>query len=231
MSAEAAGTITSIERQKKRPDRVNVYLDGAFGFALSEEVAVAAGLRRDQRLDAADVAALRDRESDRQAYESALNFLSYRPRSAAEIERSLREKGHDAPRIAAVLDRLRVARLVDDAAFARYWIANRDAFSPRGERALRAELRQKGISDEVVAAVLAEAESANESGEASRAVEAGRKKARQLRGLERQVFRQRLSGFLARRGFGYGEIREAVDALWDEGLLADSEADSADSAD
>ena len=226
----ASGTISSIERQQKRPDRVNVYLDGAFGFALSEEEAVAAGLRRGQRLSAAEVAALRDRETDRQAYESALIYLSFRPRSAAEIERSLAEKGHDSARVAAVLDRLRGAGLVDDAAFARYWIANRDAFSPRGERALRAELRQKGVADDVIAAVLEEVTDAEE-GKSSRAVESGRKKARQLRGLDRQVFRQRLGGFLARRGFGYDEIREAVDALWaedEETLSADSEADSAD---
>jgi regulatory protein len=224
-----AGTITAIERQKKRPDRVNVHLDGAFGFALAEEVAVAAGLRRGQRLDAAEVAALRDRESDRQAYESALNFLSFRPRSAVEVERSLAEKGHDAARVAAVLDRLRGAGLVDDAAFARYWIANRDAFSPRGERALRAELRQKGVADEVVAAVLEEQVTGDESsGDAARAVEAGRKKARQLRGLDRSVFRQRLSGFLARRGFGYDEVREAVDALWTASEPStESDADSA----
>ena len=48
MPEAASGTISSIERQQKRPDRVNVYLDGAFGFALSEEVAIAAGLRRGQ---------------------------------------------------------------------------------------------------------------------------------------------------------------------------------------
>jgi regulatory protein len=216
MLAQPSGTITAIERQRKRPDRVNVYLDGAFGFAVAEEVALLAGLKRGQILAAADVAALLDRETDRRAYETALNFLSYRPRSESEVRRALADKDHPPERIEAVLKRLRDARLVDDAAFARYWVENRDAFSPRGERALRAELRQKGVSDEVVAEVLIDSAEVAESREESRAVEAGRKKARQLRGLERQVFRQRLGGFLARRGFGYDEIREASDALWAE---------------
>jgi len=162
-------------------------------------------------LEPADVQRLLDHDGAQRAFDSALGFLSYRPRSEAEIRRNLERKRIPPERIDDALARLRRAGLVDDAAFARYWIENRDAFSPRGGRALRAELRTKGIGDE-------EARAALEDGrdEAAGAYAAGRRKARQLKGLDRRTFRQRLGAFLARRGFSYDSISQVVDRLYAE---------------
>jgi regulatory protein len=212
MPSRVSGTVSAVEYQQKRPDRVNVYLDGAFGFALSEAVLLDSGLRKGQALSAADVARLLTREDQQRAYDSALNYLSYRPRSEAEVRRSLEEKRFAPESVEEALARLRRAGLLDDAAFARYWVENRDAFSPRGARALRAELRQRGVADEVVR----EATSSEERDDLAAARAAAEKKARQLHGLDRQVFRQRLGGYLARRGFSYEAIRPVVEALWSE---------------
>src|ERR1051325_7824175 len=89
-------------------------------------------------------------------YVSAINFLSYRPRSEREVAMRLRKKGHAPDLIATVLERLRKRGYVDDLEFARFWVGNRMAFSPRGPRLLRSELRQKGVSQEVVDEVLQE---------------------------------------------------------------------------
>src|SRR3990172_10739486 len=151
--AESA-LITAVEYQRKRPDRVNVYLDGAFEFVVAARVAEEAGLRRGLRLSAEEVRRLRDQDQAHRAYESALGFLSYRPRSEAEVRQSLQRKGFLAEEVEAAVQRLQGAGLLDDAAFARFWVENRDAFSPRGGRALRAELRQKGLGDETIRAAL-----------------------------------------------------------------------------
>jgi len=203
--------VTGVEYQQKRPDRVNVYLDGVFGFAVAATVAQEAGLRRGLRLAPDEVQRLLDRDDLHRAYESALSFLSYRPRSEAEVRQNLQRKRFAPERIDEVIQKLRDAGLLDDAAFARYWVENRDAFSPRGSRALRAELRQKGVAD----GVIREATTADRDDSVG-AYAAAQKKARQLRGLDRRAFQQRLGGYLARRGFDYDTIQSVVDRLWNE---------------
>jgi regulatory protein len=203
-----AGTITALRYQKRNKDRVNVYLDGQFAFGL---VAIeAARLRVGQVLSDDDVARLKSRDEVEQAYERALNFLSYRPRSEVEVRRNLRKKdvGHEA--IEAVVERLTRAELLDDREFVRYWVENRLRFRPRGLRALRHELREKGVSASIVADVLA---GIDEEEPARRAAEAG---ARRYAGLAPRDFRRKLGAYLARRGFSYAVVKPLVEEMWEE---------------
>jgi len=203
-----AGTVTRLQVQAKNKHRVNVYLDDQYAFSLATMVALP--LRRGQRLSDAEIAALRSSDAGQQAYNRALDFLSYRARSQAEVERYLVGKGADPDIVAGVLDRLRDAGLVDDTAFARAWVENREAFQPRGVRRLRYELHQKGIDPEIVT------EAVDGIDEADIAYRAAQARARQMRSLDRETFRRRLGGFLARRGFEYDVAREVVDRLWHE---------------
>ena len=82
------------------------------------------------------------------AYDAALRYLGNRPRSVSEIHRHLRGKKFDDEAIAAAIDKLRAQRYVDDDAFARYWLEQRERFRPRGDRGIRMELAQKGVSRE-----------------------------------------------------------------------------------
>jgi regulatory protein len=54
----------------------------------------------------------------------------------------------------AVMGRLEQVGLVDDEAFARFWVENRDRFKPLSERALSYELKRKGVSDAAIEAAL-----------------------------------------------------------------------------
>ena len=99
-------------------------------------------------------AAPADEQETAKAHDRALGFLSFRPRSSSEIRAYLARKGFSEAVIGEVLDRLSQSRLVDDAEFASYWIGNRQRFSPRGRRALLMELRQKGISLDIIEPLL-----------------------------------------------------------------------------
>jgi len=134
-----AGTITALRFQKRNKYRVNVYIDGQFAFGLA--AIEAARLRVGQTLSDDDVARLRMRDEVERAYERALNFLSYRPRSEAEVRRNLRKKNVEEEVVEEVTGRLTRAGLLNDQEFARYWVENRLQFNPRGARALRHELR------------------------------------------------------------------------------------------
>ncbi len=190
------GTITRLEVQKNNPERVSVYLDDEFAFGV--DIMVAASMRKGQLLDEADVAALRADDDRHRAYLAAVRLLGLRPRSREEIERALRAKRYEEPVIEAAIERLTVEGLIDDTEFARFWSENRTTFRPRGTRALRYELRLKGVANEDMEAAL---EAVDEDEAAWAAVA---HKAESWRNLPDDEFKQKVLGFLARRGFNYG---------------------------
>mgnify|MGYP000038165091 CR=1 FL=1 len=199
------GRITALKVQKRDRNRVNVYLDGRFAFGLA--AIEAAHLRVGQFLSDEEIARLKERDLVERAVRRAMDLLSYRPRSEAEIRRRLREKGYDETTVAQALERLRRVGLVDDEAFARYWVENRFQFNPRGVVALRQELWQKGVERRIVEEVLAEYD------EEAAAQRAAREAVRRLRRLDEATFRRRLGDYLRRRGFSFDLIRPLVERL------------------
>jgi regulatory protein len=206
--AAAMGKITALVAQKKNKDRVNVFIDEEFAFGLA--LIEAAKLKRGQELSPDEIARLKTLDEIEMAHERALNFLSFRPRSAEEVRRNLRAKGCPEVTIAAVLQRLEDSGLVDDSAFASYWVENREQFNPLSLRALSFELRQKGVSAETIEAALQGVD------ETESAYRAAQPRARRLARLDKAAFRKRLGEFLTRRGFAYRVAREVADRLWGE---------------
>jgi regulatory protein len=200
--------ITALEVQKRNKQRVNVFLDGEYAFSLS--LIEAAKLRKGQTLLDADVAALRGADAVLQAVDSAAHFLGYRPRSLQEVRRNLIEKDFAPAVVEAAIAQLSTLGYVDDLAFARYWVQNRNEFKPLSPKALRQELRQKGVADAVIQDVLAELD-ANEM-----AYQAARGQLRRLRNANPRDFRLKLTALLQRRGFSYGASRDAIQRLLDD---------------
>ncbi|HEY1351223.1 MAG TPA: RecX family transcriptional regulator [Ktedonobacteraceae bacterium] len=206
--------ITALEPQAHHPERVNLYLDGSFSLAMSAELMLKLDLRVDQELSEADFAGLKEEEAHRQAVERAVNYLSFRPRSQAEVRRYLRRKATPPQIIEAVLERLQRQDYVDDRAFASFWRENREQFSPRGSQALRNELRMKGVDREIID------ETVSDEHDEELALRAGRRKALtllQAPEMDYTTFRNRLGGFLVRRGFTYDVVTRVVRTLWQEG--------------
>jgi regulatory protein len=139
----------------------------------------------------------------------ALRFLAPRPRSEQEVRRRLRRAGVDEAAVEGVLERLRGHGLIDDGAFAQYWVEQRQTFRPRGARLVRAELRQHGVD---AANASAAAETLTDSA-AEDAYRAAYKRALQLRTADERTFKTRLSQFLARRGFDWDTIAPAIARL------------------
>jgi regulatory protein len=200
--------VTALRVQARNKSRVNVHLDGKFAFGVAK--IVAARLAIGQQLDDAAIARLKGADDVEQAYERALKFLSPRPRSESEVRRRLKQHQIEPDLIDSVVERLRQAALLDDQAFANYWVENRAAFRPRSKRVLRAELKQKGLSDDAVRAALSETD------DAGAAYTVAAQRARRLAGLDRNEYRRKLGDFLARRGFSFDVIEPVVDRLWTE---------------
>jgi regulatory protein len=212
-----SGTITGLRFQKRSPDRVNVYLDGEFAFGLP--AVEAAKLRVGQILEDHDVEGLRSLDNAEKAYDRAIRFLAYRPRSEAEVRGKLERTDTDPAVIEAVIERLKAQNYLDDVEFARFWVESRQQFSPRSAMALRQELRRKGLDDPTIAPAVAELDAA------TAAYQAARPRALRLSSLadsDPALFRRKMGDFLLRRGFEYEVVREVVTRLMHE--LADGEA-------
>ncbi len=199
-------TITAIKNQKRNIDRLNVFLDGEFAFGLAATAAV--GLRIGQILSPDEITALQHKDDIEKARKSAVQLIGRRPRSTAEIERSLQKKEFDDRVIEQVIDRLTAVELLNDTEFAGYWVEQRETFRPRSKLALRQELQQKGVSRTVIDTAL------NEVDEDSAAQRVGEKQAVRWANLSEEEFRVKLGRFLQRRGFPYDVIKSTINNIW-----------------
>ncbi len=207
--------VTALKRQVRNKQRVSVFLDGEFAFGLPEIVAI--DLRIDQELTDAQIEDLQGRATIEAGKQSAIRFISYRPRSSAEVRRNLTEKGYEPEVIELVLAWLPTVHLLDDHEFARYWIEQRETFKPRSRMAMAMELRQKGIEREIIDELLDDVD------ELESAKRAAKKRLGRWENLPEDEFRTKLYRYLQGRGFGYGIAREVADALW-EALVEEREA-------
>ena len=206
--------ISAVKPQQKNPQRMNIYLDGEYAFGLSR--IVAAWLKVGQELSEEKVTSLQAEDTSEIAYQKALHFLGYRPRSSAEVRQNLTKKGISDDLVEQTVTRLQQAGLINDQEFASAWVENRNTFQPRSRSALRMELHRKGLTDDVIQPVLDE-----QVEEPALVQEAARKYAHRLAGLEWPEFRRKLGGFLARRGFSYDTLTPVVSEIWKESRMAD----------
>ena len=210
VDSESSGgrKVTALKVQKRRRDRVSVFLDVEYAFGLQN--ILAAELAVGEELTDQQIAALQRRDTAERAYENSLHYLSYRPRSEEEMRRYLQRREVDEETTGEVLDRLRRAKLTDDQAFAQFWVENRETFRPRGRWALRTELRRKGIPARVIEGVLDDVDEDRSARNAAERV------AERFAQLDEHTFRRRLLGYLQRRGFGYEVSRRVADHFWSQ---------------
>lgn len=197
------GVITSL--QPTRRGRVKVYLDGKPGLELTKELAGA--LELGVALGAQQVAELLARDRKDTAYRQAVKLVARRPRTEQELRRQFERSGLSGIEQEAVINSLRQAKLVSDADFAAAWLENRMAFRPRGAWALRTELRARGVPAEVIETALTGFD------EDQAALQAAGHGLRKYQHLSPELFRQRLSAYLQRRGFQHPTIDALVERL------------------
>lgn len=202
--------ITALRIGKGWKKRVNMFLDDRFAYSLEAEVVIKEGLQVGQELSAGQIEALTGSNHFHRCLNAAIHYLGYRPRSEFEIKERLRRRGFDDNTIESVIAKLREQGLVDDAVFARFWQENRDSFSPRSQWLTKLELRQKGVTDDIIAQVI---DAIDDDDSAYRAALS---KAQRLSQVDYQSFRRRLGEYLKRRGFGYGVINHTIERLWSE---------------
>lgn len=156
---------------------------------------------------------LLDEDADIRVRDAALNLISYRARTRAELRRRLQQKGFRPARIDPCLDRLQEKGFIDDEAVAAAFVRDRLRHRPRGKAALSSELRAKGLPSELAARTIDDVFDAERTDDTALARSVAEQWVRRqadalLRALasstrtpERDKAQRRLLGFLRRRGF------------------------------
>ncbi len=162
---------------------------------------------------------------DDSLYLATLKYLGYRPRSEKEIRDYLRKKlakindpyveQNIETIIQMIVVKLKKQRFLNDEEFARMWVRSRTEFKPKGRRLIQLELKQKGISAEIIEKVLYQPEEALVS-DLDNAIELLEKKKKKYEGMERQERFMKSGNMLARRGFDLDTIRRAIDVVFEK---------------
>ena len=151
-----------------------------------------------------------DTSSLQDSLNAVYRYLSYRPRSEAEIRHWLRRRGCADELAAKTIARLREQNLSDDFAFAQFWKDNRLSFRPKSKRLIKKELRDKKVAAEIVEQVTQDID------DEQIAYKLGSGRMHALAHLEYPDFYRSLSSYLAYRGFGYEVIKRTAALLWQE---------------
>jgi regulatory protein len=195
--------ITNIIQQVKLKGRYSVFVDGHYSFSLSESGLLESKLVRGQVLSIAEVADWKRRSAEDKVSGNALRYAAMRLRSVWEVENYLKRKQVSPALSKTILNKLINIQLLDDAAFARSWIASRRLLRPTSKRKLQQELRAKHLSDEVIQQAMSDDQGSE--------IEI----LRQLVTKKRQIPKYRddnlkLMQLLARQGFDYGDIKTVL---------------------
>jgi regulatory protein len=123
--------------------------------------------------------------------------------------------------VSLALERLESRGYINDEEFARLWVTNRCRLKPKGAHALKGELREKGVDEEIIRSVLGDVDDM-QSAWAAVASRLSRMKPAGKSEVDRREFDKKLLGFLSRRGFSWDVCRTICDRAWKEQAKGDS---------
>jgi regulatory protein len=153
---------------------------------------------------------LSDNSSLQGCLDAAYRYLSYRPRSEAEIRHRLHQRGFADETAEKAIAKLKEQNLSDDFAFAQFWKDNRLSFRPKSKRLIKKELRDKKVALEIIEQVIEDID------DEKIAYKLGSSRLPALANLDYPDFYRRLSSYLTYRGFSYEVIKRTVALVWQE---------------
>jgi len=196
--------ITDIQEQKRK-NRVNVYLDERFGFGAAKEILVDFDLYLGKELAPEEVEKIIKQDQANKALQKCFRLLGLRPRSEKELRDRLKEKQFDPKIIDQTIKKVAELGYLNDAEFTRAFIEMKKS---KGRIAIRLELRRKGVDEEIIKDSLAKYYSGEE--EIESALNLAQKKLRTYKKLPLLKIKQKLSQYLASRGFGWDIIKNVL---------------------
>lgn len=202
--------ITSIRPQRNKK-RVNIYLDGKFGFGLDLENFVKLNLKVGDKLSEKDIKQIVKKAKFQKTLDKLLRFATLRPRSEKEIKNWFKKHKVHKSLHKELFNRLRRIDLIDDKEFAKWWIGQRLQFKYKSKRELQYELQIKGIDKEIINQLINESVSQEKEVEmAKKLLDKKKYMWRKYDGFERT---RKMRAYLGRKGFEWDVVKQVLSAL------------------
>ncbi len=199
--------IDRLERSRHVRGRILAYLEDGSCLKLTEQELLDFGLRPGDELDDAALEQLRSSAASSQVRAQAAALIGRRAMSRADLEKKLRDKGASAEECRYAAEWLEAIGALNDREYAALLVRHCVDLG-YGPARWREELRKHGIPRELWDDVLSQAP--DHAAQIDRFLKA------KLRSLPPdEAEKRRLSAALARRGFSWGEIKDAWSRLGD----------------
>ncbi|KKQ95886.1 MAG: Regulatory protein RecX [Candidatus Woesebacteria bacterium GW2011_GWB1_43_14] len=198
-------TITSIKKQKSF-NRVNVYLDGKFGFGIDLDSFVKLNLRVEQELTEAEVGQVVKKAEFQKTYEKILKYSTLRPRSKKELTDWLKRKKIHRSIYTKLFNRLKRLELIDDYKFAQWWVSQRIQFRGKSTLEITQELHQKGIDRNIIKKILGK----SNINEDKIIVKLINKNKWRWSKYDKDLRKKKMRDYLMRRGFRWDAVKKFI---------------------
>lgn len=202
--------ITKISTQKNATDRYNIFLDEKFAFGVDEEVLMRFQLGKGKELSELEITQIQYEDEIRKAFNTAINFLSFRMRSESEIRTHLKKKEWEEPVIQAVLLKLNERQYIDDLEFASAYVRTQVNGGKKGPGTIKQELKQKGVADHYIEEALTKYDGEQQI---EHAIQLGNKLTKQNSSLSERSLKQKIQQHLMTKGFPSNIISIAMEEI------------------
>ena len=146
----------------------------------------------------------------KKAKEAVFRLLKVRYRSEHEVRERLKQKGFEAEIVEETIQYFHKIKLLNDQEFARHWISYR-LLKPYGQYRIRYELQEKGVDAKIINEELNSAFTDRSEDEIAR--ELLSKRITKYKDMDPQKLKQRMYGYLSRKGFSAPIVRQALKNL------------------
>ncbi len=161
------------------------------------------GIAEGREMDEIELEKMKHLSSLECAYDDALKYLKYRPRSVSEVKTRLKKKHYKQEIIEKTIKRLKKLGLLNDDEFVKMWIRDRRNRKPRGRKLIRYELEKKGIPVEKIKENLSTLTLEDEIDMARRLIKKRFKK-------DESIKKERIMNYLFTKGFSLSIIQKVL---------------------
>lgn len=203
-----SGEITKMEIQKKRKDRINIYLDSQYAFSCHVDLVFEYKLDKGKQLNSEDTKLILEADDEKMAYLYGLRIALMRTVSVYDCRKKLKTYEFSPKSIDLAIEKLIENDFLSDVRFAVYFYEMKQTIW--GRYRIQQGLKSHGIASELIREVTADL--ADGEQEYEEALKYAQRKLESVRVLDQKGY-AKVYGFIGRKGYSADVIRRVMDQL------------------
>lgn len=203
--------ITKIEVCKRNKERVNIYINEDFAFAMEAELVYKYNLKVDKEIDVDKLSVIAKEEEFSKCKNSALKTIERSYKTESEIKKKLLEKEYSEEVVFKTIDFLKEYNFIDDYTFVKMYI--KDRIINQGKNKIKYSLVTKGVDKTLIEEAFLELDTRED--EEEKAFILGKKKYDSLskRESDKLKLKNKVIRYLIGRGYDYSISKDVYSKI------------------